>query len=280
LRLGNPRLAWIVVTGGVSIIATAILFNTFKNTRERVTAAERSQEKIPIGKSFRIMLGNPYFLICAGMMIFFTMYQIIISTDLAYYCQYILGDVNLVLPLSTAEKLPMIPVILLLPLFSKRFGKRTQIATGCVIGILGQIVFIMQPQSHTFAIISAGMRGIGMAPFYGFQYSLPSDAIEYGQWKTGTRVEALMFSSMQFGQKMIVGIISAVIGAVLAISGFDGMKAVQSAEAVKAVSSMFLYAPLAVWSAMLIVILCYRLDKKYGAMMTDLAEREKAASAG
>ena len=66
------------------------------------------------------------------------------------------------------------------------------------------------------------MRGFGIAPFYGVQYSLPSDAIEYGQWKTGYRIEGLMFSSMSMGQKAGSGFTSAIMGAVLSWAAFDG----------------------------------------------------------
>ena len=45
-------------------------------------------------------------------MIFYTAYQIIIGTDLTYYCQYVLNDVNLVMPLSAAEKLQPLLVLL------------------------------------------------------------------------------------------------------------------------------------------------------------------------
>lgn len=48
-------------------------------------------------------------------MIFYTAYQIIIGTDLTYYCQYVLGNVDLVMPLSAAEKLATVAGIALLP---------------------------------------------------------------------------------------------------------------------------------------------------------------------
>ena len=60
-------------------------------------------------------------------MIFYTAYQIIIGTDLTYYCQYVLNDVNLVMPLSAAEKIATIIGIAMLPKILPKYGKRNLI---------------------------------------------------------------------------------------------------------------------------------------------------------
>ena len=131
-------------------------------------------------------------------MLFYTVYQIIIGTDLTYYCQYILGNVDLVMPLSASEKIATIIGIALLPKLLPKFGKRNLICAGCLLGIAGQLLFLLNSTSVTLGIATCIMRGIGIAPFYGVQYSLPSDAIEYGQWKTGLRIEGLMFGCCSF----------------------------------------------------------------------------------
>ena len=80
--------------------------------------------------ALKLMAKNRYFLISLGLMLFYTIYQIILGIDLTYYCQYVLNDVNLVMPLSMAEKVPMIFVILLLPKLIPKYGKRNMIAAG------------------------------------------------------------------------------------------------------------------------------------------------------
>jgi GPH family glycoside/pentoside/hexuronide:cation symporter len=271
VKLDNVRMAWIVVTAGISVVSLLILLNTFFATRERVTAAERSQEKIASLEVVKLMITNRYFLIAAGLMLFFSVYQVIASTILTYYCQYIMGNVNLIMPLSMAEKLPMIILILCLPKISKRFGKRALIMGGCVISIAGQLMLPLNVQSLPLAIAAALLRGIGMAPFYGYSYSLPNDAIEYGHWKSGKRVEALMFSSMQFGQKFGSGMASALLGIVLANAGFNGTAALQSASVNSVIRGLFLYVPVVVWVIMLVIAAFYALDGKYDAMIQSVS---------
>ena len=137
---------------------------------------------------------------------------------------------------------------------------------------------LMNITSVSLGVVTCIMRGIGIAPFYGVQYSLPSDAIEYGQWKTGKRVEGLMFSSMSMGQKAGSGL----------TSRYHGMEsfrrhilmaprqtaAEQSAEAIRVIKGFYLYVPVAIWVVMFVIAACYQLDKVYDKMMRELIQRE------
>ena len=215
-------------------------------------------------------------------MLFYTVYQIIIGTDLTYYCQYVLNDVDLVMPLSASEKIATIVGIALLPKLLPKFGKRNLICAGCILGVAGQLLFLMNITSIPLGVLTCIMRGFGIAPFYGVQYSLPSDAIEYGQWKTGLRIEGLMFSSMSMGQKAGSGFTSAIMGSILSWAAFDGLKATaaeQTAEAIAVIKGFYLYVPIAIWLLMFLIALCYRLDKKYDQMMRELIAREGKADA-
>ena len=175
---GKEQLSWILVTGGYAIVSVFILLNTYATCTERVQAAPQTKkENIPFWKSFKITFTNRYFLIALGLMIAYTAYQVIIGTDLTYYCQYVLGDANLVMPLSSAEKVCTIIGIAMLPKLLPRFGKRNLICFGCAMGIIGQLLFLVNATSVPLGVVSCIIRGFGIAPFYGVQYSLPGDAI-------------------------------------------------------------------------------------------------------
>lgn len=276
--IDNQQMAWILVTAGYAIVSVFVLINTYCTCTERVQAAQKEKSDVPFWNAFKATVTNRYFLIALGLMIFYTAYQIIIGTDLTYYCQYVLNDVNLVMPLSAAEKIATIAGIAMLPKLLPKYGKRNMICVGCLLGVAGQMLFLINITSVPLGVVTCIMRGIGIAPFYGVQYSLPSDAIEYGQWRTGLRVEGLMFSSMSMGQKAGSGFTSAIMGGILAAVGFDGLKATaaeQTAEAVGAIKSFYLYVPIAIWAVMFGIAACYKLDKVYDKMMKELIDREK-----
>lgn len=276
--INNTQMAWVLVTSVYAVLSVFVLLNTYITCTERVRADKREKKPdIPFGIAFKATVTNRYFLIALGLMIFYTAYQIIIGTDLTYYCQYVLNDVNLVMPLSAAEKIATIVGIAMLPRILPRFGKRNLICAGCLLGIAGQLIFLLNITSVPLGVVTCIMRGIGISPFYGVQYSLPSDAIEYGHWKNGVRVEGLMFSSMSMGQKAGSGLTSAIMGTILSMAAFDGAKvtaAEQSADAIEVIKGFYLYIPIAIWGIMFLIALCYKLDKIYDRMMRELVARE------
>lgn len=279
-KIDNQQMAWIIVTAAYAILSVFVLINTYCTCTERVQADKKDKKEktnIPFWVAFKATVTNRYFLIALGLMVFYTAYQIIIGTDLTYYCQYVLGNVDLVMPLSAAEKIATVLGIALLPKLLPKYGKRNLICAGCLLGIAGQLLFLLNVVSVPLGVVTCIMRGIGIAPFYGVQYSLPSDAIEYGHWKTGVRVEGLMFSSMSMGQKAGSGFTSAIMGAVLSMAAFDGIKATaaeQTAEAISVIKGFYLYVPIAIWVIMFLIALCYKLDKMYDKMMRELIARE------
>ena len=276
--IGNEQLSWILVTGAYAIVSVFVLLNTYATCTERVQAAPQTKkENIPFWESFKITFTNRYFLIALGLMITYTAYQVIIGTDLTYYCQYVLGDKNYVMPLSAAEKICTIIGIAMLPKLLPRFGKRNLICFGCAMGVVGQLLFLINATSVPLGVVSCIIRGFGIAPFYGVQYSLPGDAIEYGHWKHGVRVEGLMFSSLSMGQKAGSGFTQAIMGGILAMAAFDGLKATaaeQTAEAIAVIKDFYLYVPIALWVIMFAIAACYKLDKTYDKMMQELLARE------
>lgn len=275
--MDNQQAAWIIVTAVYAVLSVFVLLNTYASCTERVHAAKQEKENVPFWTAFKATVTNRYFLIALGLMIFYTAYQIIIGTDLTYYCQYVLNNVDLVMPLSAVEKIATIVGIAMLPKILPRYGKRNLICAGCLLGITGQLIFLLNITSVPLGVITCVMRGLGIAPFYGVQYSLPSDAIEYGHWKTGVRVEGLMFSSMSMGQKAGSGFTSAIMGAILSMAAFDGLKATaaeQTASAISAIKTFYLYVPIAIWVIMFVIAACYKLDKMYDKMMRELIARE------
>ena len=166
--IGNTQAAWITVTAVYAVISVFVLVNTYMTCTERVQTAQKSKEEdVPFWTALKATVTNRYFLIALGLMLFYTVYQIIIGTDLTYYCQYVLGNVNLVTPLSASEKIATIVGIAMIPKLLPKYGKRKLICAGCLLGIAGQLIFLLNATSVSLGMLTCIMRGFGIAPFYG-----------------------------------------------------------------------------------------------------------------
>lgn len=59
----------------------------------------------------------------------------------------------------------------------------------------------------------------------GMAGALIGDTIDYGEWKTGVRVQSVLFSASSVGAKVGQGSMNALFGFVLTAIGYDGKAA-------------------------------------------------------
>ncbi len=119
------------------------------------------------------------------------------------------------------------------------------------------------------------IKGLGQAPLLGGVWAMFPDTIEYGEWKTHVRIEGLLYSGGSLGQKVGVGLGTALTGWVLAWGHYSGTAATQSASAIGAIYQLFIYIPVIIYIAQIVLLLMYNLDKKYPKIMRDLAARHE-----
>ena len=85
----------------------------------------------------------------------------------------------------------------------------------------------------------------------------------------------MMIAANGTGQKIGGGLISVILGGIMAAVGFDGMAASQSAQTLKGITGLFLYMPVILVFLKLVLVLLYDLDKKNETIMMELQERCK-----
>ena len=146
---------------------------------------------------------------------------------------------------------------------------------GAVLCVAAQAILIVAPANYTLVLVSAALRGLGEAPFYGCIFTMIADTIEFGHWKTGIRVHALLFSAFTVGQKFGGGIAGWAIGQMMDASGFTGL-ASEIPSAVHMVQNLYIYGTIIAWAAVVIFMLFYRLDQQYDSIVADLAKRSEA----
>lgn len=147
---------------------------------------------------------------------------------------------------------------------------------GSIISVAGQILMVFNPESFGWLILCNVVKGVGQAALTGTLFAMVADTIEYGEWKTGTRVEGMLYSSTTFGAKIGAGVGMAIAMGILGAAGYAGTAAEQTASALTAIKSLYLYAPIPLLILLPIMYYFYKLDPIYPQVMADLEEREKA----
>lgn len=274
--------AWIIVATIYAVLAAAMLLFCFFKTKERVSVSsgENKEKSISVFKALKVAFSNQYWLIlvCVGVLIILG--QTISGTVGTYYAKYILGNENVVGVINAVNYAPALILIPCLPMLSKRIGKRNIALTGGVIQLAGQLLLMLNPSSAAWLVVCSLIKGCGYVMIMGTIFAMVADTIEFGEWKTGVRVEGVLYSTTSFGAKVGGGVGSAMTMGVLGKAGYDGLAAVQSEATLKAIRVLFLYFPITLILAIMpVLFIFYKLDKIYPQVMADLKEREQQSAA-
>ena len=107
-------------------------------------------------------------------------------------------------------------------------------------------------------------------------YALIGDTIDYGEWKTGVRVQSVLFSASSVGAKIGQGAMTAAFGFFLTAIGYDGALAAQAAGTVSGIDAFFKFGPLVVAIILLIDIWFLDVETKNPQYIKEIAERKAA----
>lgn len=129
-----------------------------------------------------------------------------------------------------------------------------------------------------FATAAAGLilLGIGGIPHTAGLFAMVADVIDYGEWKTGVRLDGLTNSATSFGMKVGAGLGSAITGWGLAWAAYDGKLAVQTAETIFGIKMVYTIVPAVLIVIGLIVLYFCNIDKIYPQIEEDLAKKHAA----
>lgn len=128
-------------------------------------------------------------------------------------------------------------------------------------------------------IIFACIAFYGTAFINTLNWALISDAVEYGEWKTGLRSEGVIYSFFTFFRKLSQALAGFIPGVILAAVGYVANQQ-QTPQAIEGIRGlMFLYPGALAIATFLIMYYGYKLtDKRYEEIVREMDERKKQGS--
>ena len=184
----------------------------------------------------------------------------------------------------------MIPIVVFTPLARKmvaKYGKKELATFGSICSIVAAAgLFIITPNNTgldlIIYIICQLFYSLGLGIYSTVSWAMMGDAIDYNEWKFGTREEGTVYSLHSFFRKLAQGIGPSLVLVIMVALGYVGTDEGNQAWQV-AVNMRYLVAGTFLFSALLQFIglgLVYNLDKKTMEQMNaELAERHTAAAA-
>ncbi|MEZ4885142.1 MAG: MFS transporter [Chitinophagales bacterium] len=221
-----------------AILAALLFVFCFQNTFE--LPPKPSAQGVSFKDTLQMLQHNrPFWQICAFIM--FGMAGVVIFyQSLSYYFKY-----NLQNEAALGQGMMYLFTCLMLSLpvwlqLSAKIGKRNTLLAGCAVILLGSLTFYFNPwaqQQVYWAYVHMAIigTGIGCAAF-SFWAMLP-DTVEYGEWKSGIRAEAILFGLGLFFLKLSLGLGSFILGLLLEGIGY-APNVDQSVEALQGIHAI------------------------------------------
>lgn len=277
---GDDQMAWVKAMSMWAAIAFVLLIICFAKCEEtvHVEAHEKAGTKMPIGKNLKALVTNQYFWLVLILWTVTCVHGTIVGTSLPYYCKYIFhNDTWMYSVLYLAEAGTLVIGAMLCPVLLKKYGKRQISLIGAIVAVLAHLAFILNTGSFEWALITSIVRALGEAPITAVVFGMMGDVIEFGQWKSHIRQEALIFGAGSMGFKLGTGVTSAILTSLLNKAGYissTGEAVVQPESAINMIHDIYMWGPVLIWLVAVVALILYKLDGKYEDIMKDLRERE------
>ena len=238
---------------------------------------KRTTNDLSMKESLSAISKNKYLFIVVGLMLITSIVNNMQSAT-TYYFKYVFGDVGMQGTVAITTMI-VVPALIVFPALAKKFGTTKLLQFSSAIGILGLGIRSFGGTNLATLIIGGILFGIGTMPIALMINTYLIDCMDYGEWKTGVRVEGLVASIANFASKVGMGLASGLTGLIMGLAGYDGLAEVQTAAANNAIVFLYNYMPLILFCVMLVLSLMYKVDSIRPQMNADLAAKHGGAKA-
>ncbi len=248
----TPLIEKVGWTGASVVFALAgciLLLVCFFGTKERIGELQEKdviEEKMPVSKSFKILAQNKYFIFVGLLFVLCYMAGGTTAASGVYYASYVLNDTNLFGNLILFGMVPCMVAVFVLPSLSSKLGKWRIMMGSFAIQIVAYAIIALFPTNLPILYAALAIKSIGQTAPMAILFALVADVVDYGELKTGKRIDGVTYSAVSFGMKVGTGLGSAIVGWVLAFGNYDGQALTQPQSAVNSIIALYSYIPLVI----------------------------------
>ena len=277
--IGSTKAGWTVMAAAIGIPMAIIGMLRFAFVKEVIhtepAKTGETEQTVPLKTGLSCIMKNKYIWILAGMTFVVQLATNIGSAVSTYYFKYIMGNIGLATLVSMSSMITPL-VMIVFPVLTRKFGTVTILKIGAVLGVIGYGIRIIGGTNLVTLTVGSLIGGVAVLPVTMMISIYLIDTMDYGEWKTGTRVEGMLGSVNSFCAKLGSGIASALVGLIMGLAGYDGSLAVQSASANTSIIALFNYVPMILMIVLLLLAIAYKLDKELPQIKADLEAKRQA----
>lgn len=274
---GNYKIGAPLAMACFLVVALIIYRITFLNCKERVGSektSEKEQKSTPLLPGIKVLLKNR-----AWKISFLTQGVAWIgagasNSAMAFYAIYVLDKPALIPVFLTISPLfNLLGMLLFTSKFTIMFGKvKTMLMCSVAAGTLLLILFFIPSTSIGIILIIFAIAQFCAGPNKSIIFAMFADSIEYGEYKTGVRLEGLTYAGGTMGCKIGAGLAGAIVGFVLSATGYVP-DAVQTPNVILGIKSLVFILPAISYFVIAFLMFINDLDKVYPTALASIKEK-------
>jgi len=279
--------AYLITVTVFSLLAVGATMVCVLKVKERVQVRPEDAHKLTLKVVGKALVANKPLSVLVIAFFLRNVGYYVFSAAMVYFFKYNLASVRaslfgLQLDSSWLMSLFMLALVafsvvgmLIVPPIARRVGKKAVFFWGGVIMAAAFAGIYFAAGSLPLMFVCGCIGAAAMAgPLVG-SFSMVSDTVEYGKWKTGTDVRALNFSVFVFAQTIGISLSSLVVGVVLDATGYIANQP-QTGRAESGILWLFSLIPAVITLGMSIAIRFWSLsENKMNEILQELKAREE-----
>ncbi len=265
----------------LGILSVIIWMYVYSNTSElpKDEVVSTIEVKHSTKSGIKSLLKNRVWIILALGMLFTNIASSLMGGTAAYYIKYFMDMPALV---GIFIMIPTLGQIVTLgfiadPMF-KKYGKirTTQFSLLLATLFSAGIYFVVHgPEQVLIFAILLFLQGMAIGPVMSATFAMLADSIEYGEYKTGERIEGLTYAGASLGIKIGAGLGTAMVGYILAFVGYEA-NATQTVDAINGIRMIYVLLPVIFYIGYAVILQFNPLDKIYRDIERELVKRRGA----
>ncbi|GAA0077080.1 MFS transporter [Clostridium sp. CTA-5] len=235
----------------------------------------KKNNKLKLSDMIKALLANSPLInvISAKLFIYTALY--IKTSLLIYFYKFSLGNDKL----GSFSNLIALPVTLILiaisPKLLKKYGNKKVMSYFLGISVIISFIYIINFKVSYFYIIIDGLSSAIVGMYSLVITNMVVSTVEYGEWKTNTRLESIILSTNTISSKLTSGMSAAISGWILNGIGYIPGK-VQSMETLSNLHNAIVWIPVVGYGIAIIILSRYKLTSEmYNNIVKDLEIRNK-----
>jgi glucuronide carrier protein len=268
-----------ITTVVLAVVGYALYVFAFRNTHERV---ERDVATVSGRQAWETFKQNRALLVlCLSGLAFLTGW-FSLQTVTIYYARDVLGSADYYIVLTVVQTAGFFAAALLIPVLVRTIGKkRAYLALGLVAAVAALGVGFSPSSVPGLAIAFFGVLGFGLGGVNTLMFALAADTVEYGEWKTGYRIEGTSYAVFSFTRKVGQAVGAAAAAYAIGIGGYVAGAQSQPGSAVDAIKFTAGVVPAAFVLVAVAIMTAYPLtEERFRQIVAEVARRRARGRPG